>query len=106
VSDEILNAIKSHNFENTGFSPKEKMDFALIAADAVSGLIIATVLMRPTRFEGIKVKSVTKKFKQKDFARACSRENMMYCEKIGLDRGKFFEVCINSLKTIVQELGF
>jgi uncharacterized protein len=102
---ESLYAIKAHNHEHTETNPIEKLDFALISSDAVSGLIIAAALVRPDKqLSEVKVKSITKKFKQKDFARACSRESMMLYEKLGLERGKFFEIALESLKQIHEEL--
>ncbi|UCD04593.1 MAG: HDIG domain-containing protein [Candidatus Woesearchaeota archaeon] len=106
VSDEVMHAIKSHNFENTGVNPESKIDFALIAADAVSGLVIASALIQPSKkLEDVKVKSIKKKFKQKDFARNCNRENMLLCEKLGIEKEKFFEISLNSMKTISEDLG-
>ena len=106
VSDEVMHAIKSHNFENTGVDPESNMDFALIAADAISGLIIASALIRPDKkLEEVELKSIKKKFKQKDFARNCNRENIMLCEKFGVDKDKFFELALDSMKTISEDLG-
>jgi len=106
VSDEVLRAIKSHNFENTGINPETRMEKALIAADAVSGLIIASALVMPNKkLEEVKVETLEKKFKQKDFARRVSRNRIMFCEQIGLPREKFFEIAVNALKEISDELG-
>jgi len=41
VPSESLRAILAHNYENTGVKPETTLDKALIAADAVSGLIVA-----------------------------------------------------------------
>ncbi|MDI6826188.1 MAG: hypothetical protein QMD36_03275 [Candidatus Aenigmarchaeota archaeon] len=47
----------------------------MIVADAISGLIVATALIMPSKkLKDVKVKSIKRKFKQKDFARRCSRE--------------------------------
>ncbi|MCD6476784.1 MAG: HDIG domain-containing protein [Candidatus Aenigmarchaeota archaeon] len=106
VDNDIINAIKSHNFEKTGFEPKNKIDFALIAADAISGLIIATALMQPNKkLSDVKVESIVKKFKKKDFARNCSREKMLYCEKLGIDKNKFFEIALKAEQSISNKLG-
>ena len=105
LPQENLYAIKAHNHEHTGAEPVEKIDFALISSDAVSGLIIAAALVRPDKqLSEVKIKSITKKFKQKDFARACSRESMMLYEKLGLSREQFFEIALESLKQIHEEL--
>ncbi|MCD6261147.1 MAG: HDIG domain-containing protein [Thaumarchaeota archaeon] len=106
VSDDVLRAIKSHNYENTGIEPRTRMEKALIASDAVSGLIIACALVMPSKkLEEVKVKTVKKKFKQKDFARNVSRERILFCEQIGIPREKFFELALNALKGVSDELG-
>ena len=107
IPDEILHAIKSHNFEHTGIEPEAKMEYALLAADAVSGLIVAAALIIPSKkLADVNAESVGKRFKEKDFARNCNRENMLYCEKIGMTREKFFEVALRALQKISNELGF
>ena len=106
VSEDILHAIKAHNFENTGVNPDSKMEKALIAADAISGLIIASALVMPhKKLEEVRVETLEKKFKQKDFARSVSRERILFCEQIGLSKEKFFEIALNALKEISGELG-
>lgn len=106
VPDEILRAIKSHNHEHTGVEPQTKMEYALIAADAVSGLIVAAALITPSKkLVDVNAESVGKRFKEKDFARNCSRENMLYYEKVGLNKEKFFEIALYALQSISNELG-
>ena len=106
VSEEVLRAIKAHNFENTGVKPETRLENALIAADAVSGLIIASALVMPhKKLEEVRVETLEKKFRQKDFARSVSRERIMFCEKLGLSRERFFELALEALKEISGELG-
>ncbi len=106
VTKEVLRAIKAHNFENTGVMPKSRMEKALIAADAISGLIIACALVMPSKkLKDVRVKTITKKFKSKDFARGVNRNRILFCEQIGLERRKFFEIALESLKEIASELG-
>lgn len=106
VSDEIIRAIKSHNFENTGVNPETKMEFALIASDSISGLIIACALVVPSKkLSDVKPSSIVRRYKEKDFARNCRRELIFYCEKIGIDREKFGEIALNALQSIAGELG-
>jgi len=79
VSAEILRAIKAHNFEYTGIKPESRMEKALIAADAASGLIIASALVMPhKKLEEVRIKTLENKFKQKDFARNVRRERIMF----------------------------
>jgi len=104
--EEFIRAVKAHNFDNLGIQPETKMELALIAADAISGLIIAAALIIPSKkLADVKVESIKKKFKQKDFARNCSRENILFCEKIGIPKEKFFEISLKALQNIANELG-
>jgi len=78
----------------------------LIAADAVSGLIVPTALMMPSRkLVDLSVKSLKKKYKDKSFARTVSRENIMICEDLGLDRNEFFKLALEALQEISDDLG-
>ncbi|MHC1599748.1 MAG: HD domain-containing protein [Candidatus Methanospirareceae archaeon] len=105
LPEECLDAIKSHNV-STGFEPNSVMAKALIAADAVSGLIVPTALMMPSRkLADVSVKSLKKKFKDKSFARTVSRENIIICEDLGLDRNEFFKLALEALQEISDELG-
>ncbi|MFQ5999253.1 MAG: HDIG domain-containing metalloprotein, partial [Candidatus Bathyarchaeia archaeon] len=38
---ELIRAIKAHNFQYTHIKPKTRMEKALIACDAISGLLVA-----------------------------------------------------------------
>jgi putative nucleotidyltransferase with HDIG domain len=106
VDSEVIRAIKSHNFEHTGCKPETRMEKALIAADAVSGLLIACALVMPSKkLMDVKVESVVRKFKDKDFARGAHRERMLYCEQIGLSKEKFFEIALTGLKEHAEEIG-
>ncbi|MFH1623436.1 MAG: HD domain-containing protein [Candidatus Aenigmatarchaeota archaeon] len=106
VPEEILKAIRAHNPEHTGVQPETKMEYALLAADAISGLVIATALILPSkRLAEVDAKDIARRFKEKDFARRCNRENMLYAEKAGISMEKFFEIATESLKGIASELG-
>lgn len=106
VCDDVIYAIKAHNFHNTGIEPKSKLDYALIASDAISGLIIACALIKPSKkLSDINSEFVANKFKQKDFARNCDRDLILYCKKIGLGERDFFELALKGLKNISIELG-
>ena len=79
---------------------------ALIAADAVSGLITPTALMMPTRkLSEVSAKSLKKKFSDKSFARSVSRENVMVCEELGFERNEFFEFALEALQGISDDFG-
>ncbi|MBA7494245.1 hypothetical protein ES702_04820 [subsurface metagenome] len=106
VPEEVIRAIKAHNFERTQVMPETKMEKALIACDAISGLLVACALVMPSKkLAEVKVKTVKKKFKDKDFARGADRERMLFCEKIGVPREKFFEIALDGLKKYAAEIG-
>jgi putative nucleotidyltransferase with HDIG domain len=106
IDEKSISSIKAHSFENTKCLPKEKCDFALIASDALSGLLISTALIMPSKkLSEVTVESIAKKFKKKDFARAVSREKIMYCEKIGVSLEEFFAIGIEALDRISKEIG-
>ena len=106
VDEKVIRAVKTHNHENTGFKPESRMEKMLISADAVSGLIIACALVMPTKkISEVRVETVAKKFKDKDFARGCDRKRIELCESVGLEKEKLFEISSNALQGISEELG-
>ena len=106
VSDTVIRAIKSHNFKYTGVMPENRMEKALIASDAISGLLVACALVMPSKkLADVKVGTVEKKFKAKDFARGVERERILVCEEIGIPKEKFFEIALNGLKKAAQQIG-
>lgn len=106
LPENCLNAIRAHNYEHTGVDPKDKLSYALIASDAISGLIVATALVMPhKRLEEVRVRSVLKKFKSKDFARGVDRSRILFCEKLGLTLEEFVETALEAMKSVADELG-
>jgi len=106
LPDELVRAIKAHNYHYTHIKPETKMEKALIACDAISGLLVACALVMPSKkLEDVSVETVIKKFKAKDFARGVDRERILFCEEIGIPREKFFEIALNGLKNISSEIG-
>jgi len=73
---DVLTAIKAHAPDRTGVEPQSEMDRYLFACDELSGFINAVSLMRPNGFSDMKVKSVTKKLKDKRFAANVPREDI------------------------------
>ncbi len=75
-SEAVIGAIKAHAPERTGKEPESEIERYLFACDELSGFMHAVSLMRPTGFEGMKVKSVTKKLKTLNFAANVPREDI------------------------------
>jgi putative nucleotidyltransferase with HDIG domain len=106
VSEEVIRAIKAHNFERTGVTPDSRMEKALICCDAISGLLVACALVMPSKkLAEVEVKTVKKKFKDKGFARGVSRERVLFCEKIGVPKERFLEIALEGLKEHAEEIG-
>lgn len=106
IPDEFIKAIKTHNAKHTGVMPETRMEKALIAADAISGLLVACALVMPSKkLADVKVETVAKKFKDKDFARGVERDRILVCEEIGIPREKFFEIALEGLKQSASQIG-
>ena len=105
---EALDAIAAHN-ELNGYKPKKlnsRLIHALRAADHLSGLIIATALVMPSKkLNEVRVESLKRKFKSKDFARRVRRDKIREIESVGLSLDEFFSIGLEALKGIAQELG-
>jgi len=105
IPDELVRAIKTHNHKHTGLLPETRMEKALSACDAISGLIIACALVMPSKkLADVKVETVAKKFKDKDFARGADRERILVCEEIGIPRERFFEIALSGLRNVASEI--
>lgn len=85
VDPEIIHAIASHGPDHFGVAPETNMDKMLFAFDELSGLIHAYSLMRPGGYEGMELKGVKKRLKEKSFAANVSREEIDdACKRAGL----------------------
>jgi putative nucleotidyltransferase with HDIG domain len=75
--EEVLQAILAHNTEGTGVERREPLDFALLACDEITGLIIAAALVRPQKdVRALKVKSVKRNWKDRLFAAGVDRQHV------------------------------
>ena len=95
VDPEIIHAIASHGPAHFGVEPETKMDKMLYAFDELSGLIHAYSLMRPNGYEGMDVKGVKKRLKEKSFAANVSREEINdACLRAGISLDEVIEFII------------
>lgn len=77
IDPQLKRAVVSHayGFTQHDVKPVHQMEKVLYAADELTGLIGAAVLMRPSKSTlDLTVQSLKKKFKDKKFAAGCSRE--------------------------------
>jgi putative nucleotidyltransferase with HDIG domain len=101
---EALHAIRAHN-DMTGIKPETDLDFALRCGETVTGLIHTAALVRPTRMQGMKAKSLKKKMKDKAFAASVNRDTIRECDKIGLELGAFLTLAIGAVAEIAPQVG-
>jgi len=95
IDPEIIHAIASHGHNHFGVEPETKMDKMLYAFDELSGLIHAYSLMRPGGYEGMEIKGVKKRLKEKSFAANVSREEIQdACDRAGLNLEEVIEFII------------
>ena len=74
--DEFINSIVSHGYKNCGeVEPKKEMEKVLFTVDELTGIIFAAAKMRPSKScKDMELSSLKKKFKDKGFAKGCSRD--------------------------------
>jgi putative nucleotidyltransferase with HDIG domain len=105
VAPDVIYAVKSHN-PALGVERRRKIDKALFCADALSGLITACALILPDKkLESVDTKFIMKKFNEKSFAREADREQIKYCEEIGLPLEQFIDIGLSAMKEIHKQLG-
>src|SRR6056297_3873842 len=100
----FIEAVKGHgDFTNT---PREtKMAKCLYAVDQLASFIIAVALVRTTKLEGMKYKSVKKKVKDKAFARAVDRDEMKRgAEELGIEFSDLVMIVVKALQKREEEL--
>ena len=107
--NEVIKPILAHTEcleeMNKEFVRETRIDFALAAAEQITGIITAYARMRPNKFEDMQVKSLTKKFKDKAFAANVNRDFINDIEKAGLERGEFFKIAIDAIYEIKEEIN-
>jgi putative nucleotidyltransferase with HDIG domain len=79
----------------------------LFASDELAGFITAVTYVRPSRsIDEVDVKSVKKKMKDKAFARAVSREDIIEgARELGIDLDEHIAFCIEAMKKNKEALG-
>lgn len=108
--EEFIEIVRSHGYGHdcAGLKDKkrtEKIEHALAAAETLTGIIYAYALMREGRISDMEVKGLKKKFKDKSFAATCNRDIVKEIEETGLSLDEFFELSIEAIKKIKQEVG-
>lgn len=98
----MIHAVCAHGFGLcSDVEPTLLMEKVLFAADELTGLIWSYALMRPEKScEGMEVKSLKKKFKDKKFAAGCSRDVIAEgAERLGWELDVLFEKTIAAMQS-------
>ena len=105
-SDVFRRAILSHG-DHTGVKRETQLEKVLYACDELSGFITAVTLVRPSKsIDEVEVKSVKKKMKDKAFAKAVSREDIINGAKdLNIPLDDHIQFCINAIRGIKDKLG-
>jgi putative nucleotidyltransferase with HDIG domain len=104
--EHTLQAVREHNAEALGIPRESRLGIALACGETITGLIVATALVYPDKkLASVKPKSVRKRMKKKDFARAVSREIIGECERIGIALDDFVELSLEAMQSVAADLG-
>lgn len=106
LPEEVKHAMAAHNVENTGVKPESKMDWSLFCCDSLTGLIVATALVRPDKkLASVELSSVLKKFNNPSFAAGTRREDIKMCqEKLGIPLEEFIQISLSAMQKISPAL--
>jgi predicted hydrolase (HD superfamily) len=95
-----IRTILSHFTHGTGVEREAPIDFSLLACDEITGLIIATALVRPSKNIGdVTIKSLKKKWKDRRFAAGVDRDHV---EEVTAD---FSRVCFDNGLELWTHIG-
>ncbi len=101
----IAHAIAGH-YTKWNVPRNSLLDKAIVAADELTGFIIAAALIRPTKIEGLSVKSVKKKLKNPKFAAKVDRQEIrMGVELLGWELDDLIQFIIKVLEENKEELN-
>lgn len=102
----ILHAILAHRSDVTGVEPVTELDRVLLACDEVSGLVVASCLVRPNGIDDLTPKSVVKKLKDRAFAAGVDRDEVRRgAELLGLELSAHIQNVIDGLRVRAADLG-
>jgi len=105
-SEGVCRAILSHA-DYSGVSRETPLEKTLYAVDELSSFIVAVALVRPTKsIRDVDVRAVKKKMKDKAFARAVNRDDIIRgAEELGMPLDDVIAQVIAALKGDAQRLG-
>jgi len=110
ISETVHNIVKAHAPDLTGYQPQNKAEWSIFCADSLTGLIVATTLVYPSKkLADVKLSSVVKRLlKEPRFAAGTRREDIKKCVDpagLNLPVEKFVEICFEAMKKVAEEIG-
>ncbi len=108
VDKRIIDAILAHGYgyEEGNPEPVTKMEWSLYTCDELTGLIVATALVKGRSLDNVTAESVLKKFPEKSFAAGVDREQIKLCEaQLNIPINEFVATALDAMKGIHTELG-
>lgn len=105
--EDYIHAIMSHGWGLvTDIKPEDEMEKVLYAIDELTGLIVATALVRPSKSVlDMKVKSVKKKWKDKSFAAGVNREVIQNgAQMLGVELDDLFSDTIMAMREVAEAI--
>ena len=105
-SEEVCRAILSHA-DYSGVYPETPLEKTLRAVDELSSFVVAVALVRPTKnINDVDLAAVKKKMKDKAFARAVNREDIVRgAEELGMPLDDVITNVIAALQADAARLG-
>jgi putative nucleotidyltransferase with HDIG domain len=106
--EEYIRAVISHGYGIcTDVEPKTDLEKTLYAIDELTGLVVTTALVRPSRsVMDLKAKSVKKKWKDKRFAAGVDRSIIENgCRMLGVELSELITDTIMGMRDVAQEIG-
>jgi len=105
LDSEIVYAVKAHN-QVHGLKLRSDMDICLYSADPLSGLIVASALIKPEKkLKAISDDFVLNRFKEKSFAKGANREQIKEIERAGIDLDTFVNIAFEAMLSVSDDLG-
>jgi putative nucleotidyltransferase with HDIG domain len=91
----------------TDVKPESDMEKVLYAIDELTGLVVTSALVRPSKsVMDMKTKSVKKKWKQKQFAAGVDRSIIEKgAEMLGVELGELITDTIMGMREVAEEIG-
>jgi len=112
ASQFLINTIISHVYGNAhcpAYLNKKRsgrLEHLLAAAETVTGLIVATALVRPDKkLVGVELGSLEKKYRNRNFAANCDRDIIAECELADITLPAFLELSLKAMQDIAGEIG-